>query len=90
MSLVVLSGGKQTTQHSVTASYNLAKAHWAEPLPKSAVTITDGAGNIVATLTDKAPTVMFNPPKAVTGLIVKGHGSGFVHIYTQDISGFGG
>lgn len=90
MSLVVLSGGKQTAQHSVTTAYKVAKIHWAEPIPKGSVTITDGAGVIVATVTDKAPTVTFNPPASVTGLIVKGHGSGFVHIYTQDVSGFGG
>lgn len=90
MSLIIKSATSTATQHSIVAAYNLAKVHWAEPPKGGSVTITDGAGNIIATLSDKAPTVSFNPPKAITGLVSKGHGGGFLHIYTQDPSGFGG
>lgn len=90
MGLIVIGGSKQTAQHSVTKAYLLAKIHWSNTKPGASCTVTDGAGNLVAALSHQAPEVSFNPPKSVTGIVVKGVSTGFLHVYDQEPSGFGG
>lgn len=90
MALIVIGGGPQATQHSTTATYSLAKLHWSAPKPKSSLSVTDGSGALIATLTDTSNDILFNPPRTVTGLKVQGAGSGFLHVYTQDKSSAGG
>ena len=92
MALIVYhaSPSGKTQTHSLTKAYNVAKLHWAEPAPGHAVSVTDGSGVLIASLSSKAPTTTFNPPKSVTGLQVTGALSGFIHVYTQDPAGFGG
>lgn len=87
MSLIVYHP-KKTTAHSTTAAYVLARIHWYNPVPGDSASIVDGAGNLVASLTDKSPDVVFNPTKSVTGLRVIGAASGFLHIYSQEASAF--
>lgn len=89
MALIVLKA-TPTAQHSVTTAYSLAKIHWSAVRPGSSASVLDGSGALIASLSDKVTDVSFNPPKAVTGLRIVGANSGFLHIYTQDVSGFGG
>jgi hypothetical protein len=88
MALITYSG-KQTAQHNDTTVYKLAKIHWSAAPKGKSVTITDGSGVLVASLTDTANDISFNPPKTVTGLRVLGAGAGFLHIYDQSVSGSG-
>jgi hypothetical protein len=78
---------------SVNGPVSLGRLHWSEPV-KGTLTVKDGAGNILATMTysgsgQEPNGLVFNPPlQSSTGINVSAPG-GEIHAYLQGASGSG-
>lgn len=78
---------------SVSGPVSIGKIHWAEPV-KGTLTVKDGAGNILASMSysgsgqEPAALVFVPTLQSATGISVSSPG-GDAHVYLQGASGFG-
>jgi hypothetical protein len=78
---------------SIAGPVSLGRIHWAEPV-KGTLRVTDGAGNILASLSysgsgQEPSAITFNPPlQSSTGINITAPG-GEIHAYLQGPSGSG-